>query len=191
MKNNFKSMNKAQDMRGDPTEWLYRQYGRRVYSLSLRMLGDIQAAEEATATVFIRLARGLHRRPVPTDVEDLLLRSTVGVLLRHLGDRTSETPPEAGATEEGHSAPRSLDPEGLAFPLLEDAIRRLPVDSRFAFVLHDVEGLSHEKIAALLGWTPNSAKAALAKARLELRELLLNQTRLAAAATPPEQSRTA
>jgi DNA-directed RNA polymerase specialized sigma24 family protein len=44
-----------------------------------------------------------------------------------------------------------------------------------------VEGLSHEKIAALLGWTPGSAKAALAKARLELRELLFDPSRLAPA----------
>jgi DNA-directed RNA polymerase specialized sigma24 family protein len=46
-------------------------------------------------------------------------------------------------------------------------------------VLHDVEGLSHEKIAAMLGWTLGSAKTALAKARFELRELLLNPSRLA------------
>jgi RNA polymerase sigma-70 factor (ECF subfamily) len=180
MKNNFKSLNKVQEMRGDPTEWLYRQYAGRVYSLSLRMLGDIQAAEEATAAVFIRLARALEGRPIPPEVEDLLLRTTVSVLLRHLGDQRSEASPQAGVSGQRRAALRSLGQRSLAPALLEEAIRRLPVDSRFAFVLHDVEGLSHEKIVALLGWTPGSAKAALAKARLELRELLLDPSHLAA-----------
>jgi DNA-directed RNA polymerase specialized sigma24 family protein len=109
------------------------------------------------------------------------MRTTVGVLLRHLRDRPerSEVPPKAGATEDGPSAPRSLGQGGPAPVLLEEAIGRLPVDSRFAFVLYHVEGLSHEKIAAMLGWTLGSAKTALAKARFELRELPLNPSRLA------------
>jgi RNA polymerase sigma-70 factor (ECF subfamily) len=172
---------------GSPTEWLYRLYAGRVYSLSVRLLGDVAAAEEATAAVFIKLARGLGQRPVPANVEDLPLGTTVAVLLRQLDDQRSE----AAATGERRAAPRSLEPEGLTSAGLEGAIRRLPVDSRLAFVLHDVEGLSHEKIAGLLGWATGTVKAALAKARLELRELLLKDNRLAPAAMPSKPSKTA
>ncbi len=38
-------------------EELYDRYGRAVYSFALRMLGDVQSAEELTQEVFIRLWR--------------------------------------------------------------------------------------------------------------------------------------
>jgi RNA polymerase sigma-70 factor (ECF subfamily) len=48
----------------------------------------------------------------------------------------------------------------------------LPPGARAVFVLHDVEGRTHEEIAALLDLAPGTSKAQLFRARRLLREAL-------------------
>ena len=55
---------------------------------------------------------------------------------------------------------------------LERAMAALPPGARAVFVLHDVEGRTHEEIAALLDLAPGTSKAQLFRARRLLREAL-------------------
>jgi RNA polymerase sigma-70 factor (ECF subfamily) len=171
-------MNIFQRARADPMALLYRRYAGRVYSLSLRLLGDVAAAEKVTTTVFVILARHLDQLPDSTNLEDWLKRLTVDVALRyfHEGARRSQALHEVESADERVELWMCLNDLSLNVPALEAAIRKLPDDARFVFVLHDIEGFSHEKIAEMLGWTIDAVKAAVARARLELRELLSNRT---------------
>ena len=63
----------------------------------------------------------------------------------------------------------------LTYDVLEDmttAIDELPLDSRTALILHDVEGLSNVEVAESLGITVASAKSRTRRARLFLRKRL-------------------
>jgi RNA polymerase sigma-70 factor (ECF subfamily) len=55
---------------------------------------------------------------------------------------------------------------------LERAIERLPHGYRQVFVLHDVEGYTHEEIAGLLGIDAGTSKSQLSHARRRLRAAL-------------------
>jgi RNA polymerase sigma-70 factor (ECF subfamily) len=55
---------------------------------------------------------------------------------------------------------------------LERAIARLPRGYRQVFVLHDIEGFTHEEIAGLLGIEPGTSKSQLFQARRQLRGFL-------------------
>jgi len=55
---------------------------------------------------------------------------------------------------------------------LDAAIAGLPRGARKVFVLHDVEGFTHEEIGSQLGITPGGSKAQLHRARLLLRAAL-------------------
>jgi RNA polymerase sigma-70 factor (ECF subfamily) len=55
---------------------------------------------------------------------------------------------------------------------IEAAVRRLSPGARAVFVLHDVEGYTHEEIATELGITAGGSKSQLFKARAKLRRLL-------------------
>jgi RNA polymerase sigma-70 factor, ECF subfamily len=55
---------------------------------------------------------------------------------------------------------------------LERAITSLPDGYREVFVLHDLEGYTHEEIGERLGIVPGTSKSQLAKARRALREAL-------------------
>ena len=66
--------------------------------------------------------------------------------------------------------PRAPRPEA-GFDL-EKALATLPPGARAVFVLHDVEGRTHEEIGALLNLAPGTSKAQLHRARRLLREVL-------------------
>ena len=55
---------------------------------------------------------------------------------------------------------------------IEEAAKRLSPGARTVFLLHDVEGYTHEEIAASLGITAGGSKSQLFKARAKLRKLL-------------------
>ncbi len=55
---------------------------------------------------------------------------------------------------------------------IEQAAARLSPGARTVFLLHDVEGYTHEEIAAELGITSGGSKSQLFKARAKLRRLL-------------------
>src|ERR1700730_13201146 len=69
----------------------------------------------------------------------------------------------------------SVEPEAERAMLaqsIEDAAARLSPGARTRFLLHDVEGLPHQEIAAQLGITAGGSKSQLFKARAKLRTLL-------------------
>ena len=93
---------------------------------------------------------------------------TVGeyVRLRKIGARYSGLCPFH--TEKTPSF--SVNP-GLGIDL-EQAIAALPAGARAVFVLHDVEGYTHDEIAGLSGIAEGTSKAQLFRARRLLREAL-------------------
>jgi RNA polymerase sigma-70 factor (ECF subfamily) len=55
---------------------------------------------------------------------------------------------------------------------MTQAIDALPDGYRAVFVMHDIEGYTHEEIATSLGVHPGTSKAQLFRARARLRESL-------------------
>jgi RNA polymerase sigma-70 factor (ECF subfamily) len=55
---------------------------------------------------------------------------------------------------------------------LAQAIDGLPDGYRAVFVMHDLEGYTHEEIASSLGVHPGTSKAQLFRARARLRDAL-------------------
>ena len=55
---------------------------------------------------------------------------------------------------------------------VEVAIQQLPRGAREVFVLHDVEGYTHEEIGEMLAVTAGTSKSQLHRARMTLRQYL-------------------
>ena len=153
-------------------ERLYRENERKVFGLCFRLSSDPALAEELTQEVFVRAWRKLSSFRGESAFSSWLYPLTVNVAL---SERRSRRRRDARivATEDPASlerAPRSPAPEA-GFDL-EKAMATLPPGARAVFVLHDVEGRTHEEIAQLLGLAPGTSKAQLHRARRLLREAL-------------------
>ena len=83
--------------------------------------------------------------------------------------RAREAPLDEALTV-GSTTVRAAEPD------LKERLRRavdaLPDGYRTVFVMHDVEGYTHEEIAATLGIQPGTSKAQLFRARAKLRTAL-------------------
>ncbi len=153
-------------------ERLYRENERRVFALCLRMSCDAALAEELTQEVFVRAWRKLGTFRGESSFSSWLYPLAVNVTLSERRSRRRRLA-RIVATEDPASlepAPRPPAPE-RGFDL-EKALAALPPGARAVFVLHDVEGRTHEEIGTLLNVAPGTSKAQLHRARRLLREVL-------------------
>jgi len=153
-------------------ERLYRENERRVFALSLRLCSDPALAEELTQDVFVRAWKKLDTFRGDSAFSSWLYPIAVNTALTERRSRQRRLarifPTEDPAALERPQAP----PAPEAGFDLEKAMARLPPGARSVFVLHDVEGRTHEEIATLLGLAPGTSKAQLHRARRLLREAL-------------------
>jgi RNA polymerase sigma-70 factor (ECF subfamily) len=153
-------------------ERLYRENERKVFALCLRLSSNAALAEELTQEVFVRAWRKLGSFRGESAFSSWLYPLTVNVAL---SERRSRRRRDARvfATDDPTSlekAPGTPRPEA-GFDL-QKAMAALPPGARTVFVLHDVEGRTHEEIAAMLDLAPGTSKAQLFRARRLLREAL-------------------
>lgn len=150
-------------------EALYHRYKRRVFGLVTRIVGP-NDCEEVAQEVFVRIYRGLAKFRGDSALGTWIYRLSVNAALSHVTRRPKYaeadeilarlTAPEAVATDPGLSA------------RLEAALTQLPAGYRAVLVLHDINGLSHEECAEIMGCRVGTSKSQLHKARAKMRELL-------------------
>jgi len=157
-------------------EDVYRQHGRRLYNLALRMLGQAAEAEDALQDVFLQAFRKLGSFKGDSALGTWLYRLAMNLCLDRLRSRrTHEDRATEGLEAAGQDAIRERDPvvEMAVNRLdLERAMAQLPDGYRAAFVLHDVEGFEHREVGAILGISEGTSKSQVHKARMRLRQLL-------------------
>jgi RNA polymerase sigma-70 factor, ECF subfamily len=155
-------------------ERLYRTNVDRIFSVCVRMVGDRARAEELTQDVFVRAWEKLGTFRGDALFSTWLHRLAVNVVLnerqaegrRHRHDEGIED-----MDSFAYGDVRPLPVPGLSLDL-ERAISALPPGAKRVFVLHDVEGYTHEEIAESLGITSGGCKAQLHRARMLLRRML-------------------
>jgi RNA polymerase sigma-70 factor (ECF subfamily) len=158
-------------------ERLYRGHVDRVFSLCARMVGDRPRAEELTQDVFVRCWEKLGQFRGDSAFSTWLHRLAVNVVLndrqteRRRRERHDDGIEDVDTIAFGDVRPQQVEVPGLSIDL-EQAIAGLPPGARKVFVLHDVQGYTHEEIGEMLGVTAGGCKAQLHRARMLLREAL-------------------
>ncbi len=159
---------------------LYAMHKRRIYSLCLRMIGNVAEAEDLTQEAFLQLHRKIATFRGESAFSTWLHRLSINVVLMHLRRKglqlTSLDEAMEPSTDErpGRSfgAPDLVLSGAIDRLVLERAIGDLPAGYRLIFVLHDIEGYEHNEIATMLECSIGNSKSQLHKARLKLRESL-------------------
>lgn len=151
-------------------ERLYRRHVARIHTLVRRMAGE-DAADDLTQDVFIRAWEKLPTFRAESAFGTWLYRLAVNVVLsRHRGGASERKWIRDDEFGLGRATAPTAHP-GVAMDL-EAAIARLPDGARQVFVLHDVEGWTHEEIAGELGLVAGTSKSQLSRARAALRRML-------------------
>lgn len=151
-------------------ERLYRRHVARIHTL-VRRMSNPDVADDLTQDVFIRAWDKLPTFRGDSAFGTWLHRLAVNVVLSRRRSQKSErtwiTDDDAAIA----SAPSHSRSPAVAMDL-EAAIARLPEGARHVFLLHDVEGWTHEEIAEQFGLVPGTSKSQLSRARAALRRML-------------------
>jgi len=153
-------------------ERLYRAHVGRVLALCARMTGDRTMAEDLTQETFVKAWQNLVSFKAESAFGSWLHRVAANVVLdaaRARGRRLRRIAPVEDAGAFADPAPAR---DAASAVDLERAVAALPEGARTAFVLHDVNGFSHEEIARMAGHAVGTSKAQLHRARQLLREAL-------------------
>jgi RNA polymerase sigma-70 factor (ECF subfamily) len=159
---------------------LYSLHKRRIYSLCLRMVGNVSEAEDLTQEAFLQLHRKIATFRGDSAFSTWLHRLAINVVLMQLRKKglsvisLDEAMEPAVEERPGRSfgAPDVTLSGAIDRMALQRAIEELPAGYRLIFVLHDIEGYEHNEIAAMLDCSIGNSKSQLHKARLKLRETL-------------------
>jgi RNA polymerase sigma-70 factor, ECF subfamily len=174
---------------GDITafEQLLKRYDRNVFRIAQHITQNREDAEDVVQDAFLKAYQKLDQFQGNSKFYTWLVRIAVNEALMRLRKRKSDktvSMDDDVETEEG-TMPRefadwSPNPEqqfgqSELSDILARTIQGLPASFRTVFVLRDVEGMSTEETAEMLGLSVPAVKSRLLRARLQLRERLSKQ----------------
>ncbi len=163
------------------------KYQTTVFNVALRTLGNRDDASDATQEAFLSAYRAIEEfrggsfkawllRIAVNTCYDILRRrqrrpsTSLDVIVEEAGDQPS-------------FADRQISPERAALgaetvTAVEQALQTLPADQRSIVVLCDIQGLSYEEAADIEGIALGTVKSRLSRARVRLRQFLIERGEL-------------
>jgi RNA polymerase sigma-70 factor (ECF subfamily) len=158
---------------------IVEKHSARVYRLAYRLTGNAHDAEDLTQEVFVRVFRSLHTY-TPGTFEGWLHRITTNLFLDSarrksrirfdaLPEDADNRLPSRGATPDVAYLDQRFDAD------IEVALASLSPEFRAAVVLCDVEGLTYDEIADVLGLKMGTVRSRIHRGRAMLRSALAHR----------------
>ncbi len=169
---------------GDETAFteLVRRHESRVYTLALKMLRNPADAEDVLQETFISALRGLGTFRAEASFATWLYRIAYNATLMKLRKPTAALSLDETVEGDENVMPRELmdwthEPEAQVLnqetrETMQAAVDTLSAPLRSVFVLRDMDGLSTEETATVLGISIEAVKTRLHRARMILRNEL-------------------
>ncbi|MBC7897701.1 MAG: sigma-70 family RNA polymerase sigma factor [Cytophagaceae bacterium] len=150
---------------------LWSQHAPHIDAVVRRLVGDPDQAADIAQEVWIQIFRALPSYRGESQFGTWAHRIAVNRTLNALRRTRRLEKIETDIEEDTASVEQSSEGT-LVMDSINDATARLSPGARTVFVMHDVEGYTHEEIARELGITTGGSKSQLFKARAKLRRLL-------------------
>lgn len=168
---------------GDGAAWedIVSSFSRRIFNLAYRFTSNVEAAEDLTQDVFIRVYRSLEQYDAKQgDLANWLMRLARNLIIddyRHRQRNPQNSMADAVDDHEYHlrsagtTAHREIERRELASQVHE-GINKLPVDLRTCVILRDIEEMSYQEIVDVLKIPEGTVKSRINRGRIELAKIL-------------------
>ena len=169
---------------GAAFDWLVTHYSGPVYSLVAGMVSESCDAADVTQDVFLKAFRGIRGFRRGSSLKTWLYRIAIREALNHrrwLWRHHREQDSIDGEPGNGHAPIEIEDASSTPFDqaashevqqAVQQALLKVPEVFRSAVILRDLEGMSYEEVAEVLGVTVGTVKSRILRGRRVLREIL-------------------
>lgn len=154
---------------------LWLENAPHIDAVVLRLCGDRDLAADVAQEVWIQIFRALPSYRGDSQFGTWAHRIAVNRTLNALRKVRRIARVEVDVEEDTAAAlddPAAESERAFVAQSIDQAVKLLSPGARTVFLLHDVEGYTHEEIARELGITAGGSKSQLFKARAKLRRLL-------------------
>jgi RNA polymerase sigma-70 factor, ECF subfamily len=169
---------------GTAFDWLVTHYSGSVYSLVAGMVSESCDAADITQDVFLKAFRGIRGFRRGSSLKTWLYRIAIREALNHRRWLWRHHRHQASMDEEPIEGHAVLEVENECKNPFEEAashevqqavhqgLREVPTVFRSAVILRDLEGMSYEEVAEVLGVSVGTVKSRILRGRRLLREIL-------------------
>ena len=162
---------------------IVERYEKRVYQLCYRMTGNPEDAADQTQETFLKAWRGLPSFQGDCALGTWLHRLAVNCCIDYLRREKKRRAQVTSLDASGGEAPPPEQPDSGPGPqeqleqrerqrAVQRALEKLTLEHRAVLLLRESQGLSYGEIARALGLEEGTVKSRLARARLQLRNVL-------------------
>jgi RNA polymerase sigma-70 factor (ECF subfamily) len=161
---------------------LVLKYQDRIYGTALQIVGNREDAYDIAQETFMKAYTKLHTFRQEAAFSTWLIRIAMNLAKSKLRWRKLRNfIPFIQETQEGEEELQVPDkgpgPEEILMQRefqdqLRNALERLPEEYREAIILRDIQGLSYDEIAGILGIQPGTVKSRINRGRIQLRKEL-------------------
>lgn len=152
---------------------------RRVYQTALRLLRNIDDAQDASQEVFLRLHKHLRRFDEERQFHSWIYRIVLNVCrdLNRRREKHAAIPLEEATTPLGLTQPKSSPESPFEIAsrqqqrrLIAESLETLSEKERAALVLRDLEGLATAEVAKILSSSEGTVRSQISTARLKIKK---------------------
>ncbi|CAN5308942.1 hypothetical protein BH20ACI1_BH20ACI1_16880 [soil metagenome] len=168
---------------GDGAAWeeIVSTFSRRIFNLAYRFTSSVDAAEDLTQEVFVRIYKTLDQYDAKQgDLANWLMRLARNLIIDDYRHR-QRNPQNTYADDVddhtyhlravGTSAHKEIERRELCAQV-QEGIDKLPPDLRTCVILRDIEELSYQEIVDVLKIPEGTVKSRINRGRIELAKIL-------------------
>ena len=168
----------------DAFEELIKDYKKIAYNIALRVLRNVEDAEDASQEALIKVYKNIQNFNMQSTFKVWMYRIVVNTCLdfkrkKNLNPLSIDENIDLGGNSEIHREiaddsgnPDALVEKNFTSKIVSDAVNKLDDDYKTIIVLRDIEGFSYSEIAEILSCNLGTVKSRLNRARKSLKDIL-------------------
>lgn len=174
----------------DAFEELIKDYKKVAYNIALRVLRNVEDAEDASQEALIKVYKNIQNFNMQSTFKVWMYRIVVNTCIdfkrkKNINAVSIDENIDLGGNNEHHieiaddsNNPDALVEKNFNSKLVNDAVNRLDDDYKTIIILRDIQGFSYSEIAEILSSNLGTVKSRLNRARKQLKEIIENELKI-------------
>jgi RNA polymerase sigma-70 factor (ECF subfamily) len=171
----------------DAFEELIKDYKKIAYNIALRVLRNVEDAEDASQEALIKVYKSIQNFNMQSSFKSWMYRIVVNTCIdfkrkKNINAVSIDENIDLGGNKEFQieiaddtNNPDILLEKNFNSKLISDAVGRLEDDFKTIIILRDIQGFSYSEISEMLSCNLGTVKSRLNRARKSLKEILENE----------------